>query len=463
MGSLLVGLFGGAASPGTGGGPEPTGGDGRRYIVMLEDSVVGEGDARGLRGVVDELVGQRVGRLYPGIRSFAAALGPAEVEAMAADDRVRAVEVDRVVRAAAQTTPTGVNRVAAPDVDSQVIPNLGIDGRDDARVDADIAVIDTGIAPHPDLNVVGRTDCVNSFATGCRDGSGTDGNGHGTHVAGTAAALDDGAGGVGVAPGALLWSVRILDDDGSGLLSDLVAGVEWVTARAGTIDVANISLGCADCASPALDAAITASVDAGVVYVTSAGNEGVDASRVSPANHPDMITVSALADFDGVSGGLGAPTCMADRDDTLADFSNRGRVIDVTAPGTCILSTVPGGYAEISGTSMASAHVTGAAALLAAGRPPSGRSDVVAIHDTIVATGNGGWTDDGGDGVREPLLDVSSAIYSVAGASASSVVLPLTGLLATTTTTTTPPPPSPSGNALPEVGGGPSSVEARPG
>ncbi|MBW3621413.1 MAG: S8 family serine peptidase, partial [Actinobacteria bacterium] len=236
---------------------------------------------------------------------------------------------------------------------------------------------------------------------------GDDDHYHGTHVAGTIAALDDGEGVVGVAPGARLWAVKVLDSSGSGSFSVIIAGVDYVTANAGEIDVANMSLGC-KCTSTALDDALTTSVAAGVTYAISAGNSDADTKDFSPAGHDDVITVSALADFDGLAGGLGAPTCRTDQDDTLADFSNWGPDVDITAPGVCILSTYPleqGGYASISGTSMSSPHVAGAAALLYA----SGMSDPALVKSTLQAEGNVGWTDDSPDGVTEKLLDVSDS------------------------------------------------------
>ena len=116
--------------------------------------------------------------------------------------------------------------------------------------------------------------------------------------------------------------------------------------------------------SAALDTAIANSVNAGVVYVVAAGNDAIDAAQFSPASHPDVITVSALADFDGLPGGLGAPTCRTDVDDTLADFSNFGPSVEIAAPGVCIYSTfLNDGYiGTYSGTSMASPYVAGAVA-----------------------------------------------------------------------------------------------------
>ena len=249
-----------------------------------------------------------------------------------------------------------------------------------------------------------RTDCYSS--TKCTDGAGVDGNGHGTHVAGIAAAIDNGFGVVGVAPGARLWSVRVLGNDGSGTLSGLVSGIDWVTAHADTIDVANISITC-DCISTAIDTALSRANAAGVTIAVAAGNSSTDAGNFSISNSPAVLTVSALTDYNGVSGGGAPATCRPGVDDQLADYSNFGAVVDLAAPGTCITSTwLGGGYNTISGTSMASPHVAGAAALLAS--QPAYHGNTSAIRARLIADGNTGWTDTSGDGVTEPLLDVTN-------------------------------------------------------
>ncbi|HLC24325.1 MAG TPA: S8 family peptidase [Nitrosopumilaceae archaeon] len=260
------------------------------------------------------------------------------------------IEPDYEVQTFAQTLPTGINRIDAE--------------RSTARtVDVDIAIIDTGInLSHPDLNVYKQVSFVKRIKTA------NDDNGHGTHVAGTAAAKDDSNGVVGVAPGAKLWAVKVLDRNGSGSLSNVIKGIDYVTQNAAEIEVANMSLGC-ECISTSLNSAITNSVAAGVTYVVAAGNSAKDAKTFSPANHPDVIAVSAIADSDGKCGGLG-PSTSYGKDDTLASFSNFGPVVDIAAPGVSIYSTYKnGGYATLSGTSMASPHVAGGAALIKASDP----------------------------------------------------------------------------------------------
>ncbi|MDQ3963669.1 MAG: S8 family serine peptidase [Actinomycetota bacterium] len=372
-----------------------------RYVIVLDDAArpaaVAAEHERRYAGDVTHVYNDA-------LRGYAAELPQEAAAAIARDERVAFVEPDHAVTALAQTTPTGIARISAPANGS-----IDIDGTDDARVDVDIAIIDTGVQPdHPDLNVVRVVSCLGSGSVGgCVEGAGEDDNGHGTHVAGTAAALDNGVGVVGVAPGARIHSVKVLTAPGTGLMSDVIGGIDWVTHRADTIEVANMSLGC-DCQMDAFDVALAASVNAGVVHVVAAGNDDHDARDYSPAGHPDAITVSALTDFDGTAGGRGSATCYADEDDTLARFSNWGPAVDIVAPGTCILSTsLLGGYRTLSGTSMASPHVAGAAAVLTSGaNDPRDGADVDAVHHVLTTAGNFGWFDDSNDGTTEPLLDV---------------------------------------------------------
>ena len=397
-----------------GGGP----GDYRipgHYIVLLNDQIDRPG-----------AVAQRQTALYGGkvngiyrlvLNGYAAELSRSAVKALQRDPRVVSVTPDHRVGIAEieletennggvevleATTPTGISRAFAPGNKS-----LDIDKSDDLRANVDVAVIDTGIDyEHPDLSVAGRVNCETAT---CVANSGTDGHSHGTHVAGTIGAIDNGEGVVGVAPGARMWAVKVLTNAGTGSESAVIAGVEWVTAHASEIEVANMSLGCV-CTMTKLEEAITKSVESGVVYAVAAGNNNINVSSFSPAKNPNVITTSAIADYDGKSGGLSSSTCANyGLDDRKASFSNFGSGVDITAPGACILSTEPGKkYGYKSGTSMAAPHVAGAAAILAAQQNPGSKADVEAIRTKLVNAGNKGWTDTSGDGVQEPLLDVSN-------------------------------------------------------
>ena len=153
--------------------------------------------------------------------------------------------------------------------------------------------------------------------------------------------------------------------------------------------------------------AVCKSVNARVTYVVAAGNSAADAATAVPAAYDEVITVSALADFDGASGGGAAATCRADEDDTFASFSNHGADVDLIAPGVCIASTWPdGGYNTISRTSMASPHVAGAAALYKAANPDASPAQV---KTALQGAGNLTWDDsDDPDSGKETLLNVDA-------------------------------------------------------
>ncbi len=358
------------------------------------------------------------------VKGFSASLTPWQLGALRADPAVAFIEGDRVVQLAGQVLPTGINRV-----DADLSPTAAIDGTD-TRVNADVAIIDTGIQKdHEDLNVAGGVNCTDTGATAPTDWG--DGNGHGTHVAGIVGAIDNTVGVVGVAPGARVWAVRVFRADGYSLLSWIVCGIDWVTAQKDPLDTskplfeaANMSLrdagsddgNCGNTNDDAEHRAICASVAAGTTYAVAAGNDSTSASKWIPAAYPEVITVSALADFDGKPGGLAASTCSsfnsADSDDTFADFSNFGPPVDLIAPGKCIYSTYSTakstgtGYAVLSGTSMASPHVAGAIALYKAEHPAATPADVKAALQGAATLD---WfTNTDPDATHERLLNVSS-------------------------------------------------------
>jgi hypothetical protein len=325
---------------------------------------------------------------------------------IAADANVAYIEQDVIITLNAQTLPTGINRVNA-----ELDATANIDGIDD-RVNADIAILDTGIdLDHPDLNVFNFTYCKTQgpVNANCVDGDpdANDINSHGTHVAGIAAALDNSIGVVGVAPGARLWAVKVLEDDGTGAGSQIIAGVDYVAQHAAEIEVANMSL-VGNGEFQALDDAIAGAVAAGVVFTLAAGNAHIDVALVFPSGHPSAITVSAFEDYDGVAGGLSATA----GDDTFANFSNFGAGVNIMAPGVSIRSTVPdGGLANFSGTSMAAPHVAGAAALYMSLNPGASpitvRNALISAGDPAPCVNNAdgvcGSPEDP-DGIQEPLL-----------------------------------------------------------
>jgi subtilisin len=196
------------------------------------------------------------------------------------------VEQDMTVQAFSQNLPKGVNRI-----DADLSPTKSGDGS--GSVNTDIAILDTGIdLAHTDLSIYRKK----TFVVGTS--SANDDNGHGTHVAGIAAAKDNTVGVVGVAAGARLWALKVLDATGSGSISTIIAGIDYITQHADEIDIVNMSFGC-ECSSSSLDTAINNSVAKGVTFVAAAGNNHKDASTFSPARNPNVISVSAIADSDG--------------------------------------------------------------------------------------------------------------------------------------------------------------------
>lgn len=316
------------------------------------------------------------------------------------DPRVAYVEPDQRVYALEQSIPVGIDRV-----DGDLSQTVSGDGS--GAVDADVAILDTGIdLTHPDLNIYHEK----TFIAGTS--SADDDNGHGTHVAGIVGAEDNAIGVVGIAPGARLWAIKVLDSSGAGSISDIIAGIDYVTGHSNEIDVVNLSFGC-ECSSPALDAAIGNAVQAGITFVVAAGNDNKDASSFSPARNPNVIAVSAMADSDGKCGGEGSSTKYGG-DDTFASFSNYGEPVDLTAPGVDIFSTYSDGkYAKLSGTSMAAPHVAGGIALYKSSHPGASPAQVkAALADNGIepasgcAGGGQGYFTGDPDSANRPLLNV---------------------------------------------------------
>lgn len=357
-----------------------------QYIVVMKNSPSGKfkvGNRMEVEQVRSSIIQRAgiteknvVGTYNNTIAGFTAKLDDRQLEKLNSDENVSYIEKDRIVIFAppcgtpnggscddggndgggSQATPYGITRV-----------NGGV-----AYTGSNVAwVIDTGIdLDHPDLNVDASSG-FNAFTSG-RDGKSLDdGNGHGTHVAGTIAALDNSEGVIGVAAGATVVPVKVLDSRGSGSYSGVIAGVDYVGANGSNGDVANMSLG--GPTSQALDDAVLAAASNGITFVLAAGNEGTDANNSSPArvNGSNIYTISAM-----------------DSNDDWAYFSNYGNPpVDYAAPGVSINSTwKDGGYNTISGTSMASPHAAGILLLGNASTDgtvngdPDGDADPIIVH-----------------------------------------------------------------------------------
>ncbi len=455
--ALLAGVAPGRALAGT---PSAAPSSTDRYIVVLHPggaagttrgtaSAIGAGAAapptessdahaaaaREIERLVSQL-GLRPSRTFHvALDGFAVRLSPAQLAALRVTPSVAAVVPDartsveaavdgppqtgtvRTTHLPHQVVPTGIRRV-----NDDHSPIARIDGVDQ-RVNVDVAIIDTGIAPHPDLSIAGGHNCTSKDPEVWRDRYG-----HGTHVAGIVGALDNEIGVVGMAPGARLWAVKVFNDAGRGFVSWFVCGIDWMMSlrdpgdsRRPRIEAANMSFAnwlpnaddsdCGKTNGDVVHRVICAAVADGTTMVAAAGNDHNSASLRQPAGYPELLTVSGLADFDGRPGGHGrqadiCPTYSPDVDDTFLDESNFGPDVDLIAPGKCILSTYPGGiYAWETGTSMAAPHVTGAAALVAAANPGARPGQ---IRQALLHAANFHWkTSTDPDGHPDPLLDAA--------------------------------------------------------
>ena len=197
-----------------------------QFIVVLKDDANHEKFLK-THGV------EKIKQYKHALNGLAVKGNPEKIDKIRNDPQVLFVEQDKVFNIFAQSMPTGIDRINA-----ELNPIANIDGVNDL-LDVDIAIIDTGIdSDNSDLNIAGGVNFVGADSSAWNDG-----HGHGTHVAGTAAASDNSIGVVGVAPDARLWAIKVLDDSGSGWTSDIIQGIDWVTANADVIDVANLSLG----------------------------------------------------------------------------------------------------------------------------------------------------------------------------------------------------------------------------
>ena len=344
-----------------------------RYIVQLDGSALPASFARGdettVRAAADSLASVAVFQhdvvFANALQGFVMTASAEEAARLALDSRVLSVEPDRVVMLGHDVEATGKPGTTPPPQSTPWgITRIGGAGDGTGKT---AWIIDTGIdRTHPDL-IVDQTRS-RTFLGGAS--TPWDQNGHGTHVAGTIAAKNDGIGVVGVAAGATVVAVRVLDRNGSGAYSGVIAGVDYVAANGAAGDVANMSLG--GPINAALDTAVVNAAANGVRFVLAAGNETDNANNHSPAraNGPNVYTISATTSTD-----------------TFASFSNYGPAVDFAEPGVSIYSTYKGGtYATLSGTSMAAPHAAGLLLLgpIANGGTaigdPDGSPDVIGVR-----------------------------------------------------------------------------------
>jgi hypothetical protein len=449
--------------------PADAGGS-HRVIVTLQGAP-GDDDPAGLRATRDEVrrtaraLGVTAIDVYPGIgRVFSATVTAAQLATLGRSSLVLSVESDDPVldqetadvlpddpeaavemaanvdladdvelnrkrqkisgrpiseKLSRQRVPIWLKRIGA----TRAVKGLG-NHRTSTAFDADVAIIDSGVSrKHPDVKPAGGKDCSKSGTWG-------DGYGHGTGVASILGAKDNKQGLVGLLPGVRLWSVRIFDDKGRGTVSGVLCALDWMARKhdprhkdrpffeGATMSFAVIMAGrdpstkpCGKGPRDVIHKAVCRVVSQGTILVAAAGNYGDSAKQRAPAAYPEVITVSAMADFDGKPGGKGrqSQACLAgsatERDDAFTTFSSYGSAVDLIAPGKCIWVAAKGGaYARVAGTSFSTPIVL-AVALRYRQRYPSAKPNQVRM--ALIRAGRKDWrvgTDP--DHHHEPRVDM---------------------------------------------------------
>jgi subtilisin len=331
------------------------------YIVTLRDGV----DAKAFAAAADGRSGVDVEQVYSvALSAFHARLTASARAQLAQDPGVRFVSPNRTFKGVAQTLPTGVDRIEG---DLSTVYAAG------SSVDTPVAVLDTGVAPHPDMNVQ---------ATGhnCLGGVGwSDLNGHGTHIAGIIGARNDADGVVGVAPGAPIYPIQVLNSSANGSDASILCGIEWMTTAGKLLGVrvANLSAGtfgeddgnCGRTNADPVHLAICNATAAGAVFVVAAGNSGGAIINTIPASYDEVLTATWMSDYNGSPSRASPPAgCDQGPDDRASANSSWAYDDDrnhiLAAPGSCITSTSnTGGTVVMSGSSMAAPHVAGTVAL----------------------------------------------------------------------------------------------------
>nr|BFE65519.1 serine protease [Dactylosporangium thailandense] len=381
-----------------------------RYIVVFKDSVAADGTAAAANRLAGQFGGQVRRSFSKTLKGFSAQLSEKAAKRLAANSLVDYVQQDKTVsiEGGQSGAPWGLDRI-----DQQYRPLNGTYTYANTAANVTAYILDTGVRlTHSEL--AGRARSGYDFVDNDTDAS--DCQGHGTHVAGTVGGTT-----YGVAKDVKIVAVRVLGCDGSGSYSGIIAGIDWITANAQKPAVVNMSLG--GDADGSVDQAVRNSIAAGITYAVAAGNANTDACTMSPARTAEAITVGAT-----------------DETDTRASFSNYGSCLDIFAPGVSITSSSNAsdtGTTVMSGTSMATPHVAGAAALYLSANPAATPSQV---RDALVADATNGIVTNAGSGSPNRLLD-TAAITNVATQPESTPVTPppVTSAPVTTTPVTTAP------------------------